>query len=87
MSKVGLLLQTISFLILTRCTVIAREMKQTIRHASAGDVEVVSPPVRFDGKQTAIRIAPPLLGQHTWEVHDVFCKQYIYIYLFWFWFV
>jgi crotonobetainyl-CoA:carnitine CoA-transferase CaiB-like acyl-CoA transferase len=48
--------------------VVARRMRQTVRHSSAGSVDMVSPPVRFDGKQSDIRMPPPELGQHTWEV-------------------
>ncbi len=49
----------------------ARGMRQSVNHSSAGNIDLVSPPVRFDGHQSKIRSAPPELGQHTWEVlHD-----------------
>jgi crotonobetainyl-CoA:carnitine CoA-transferase CaiB-like acyl-CoA transferase len=46
----------------------ARGMRQTAQHPTAGAIEMVSPPVRFDGAQSEVRLAPPVLGQHTWEV-------------------
>lgn len=45
-----------------------RHMRQEVSHPSAGNVPVVSPPVRFNGEQSQVRFAPPLLGQHTEEV-------------------
>ncbi len=45
--------------------VVHRHMVQHAKHATAGDVPLVSPPVRFDGEQCAVRMAPPTLGQHT----------------------
>ena len=48
--------------------VIARGMKQRIHHRTAGDIDLVSPPVRFDGKQCEIRSAPPILFEHTDQV-------------------
>ncbi len=48
--------------------VAARGMQQTVQHATAGPIAVVSPPVRFDGQQSAVRLPPPVLGEHTWEV-------------------
>ena len=46
----------------------AREMCQTVHHKTAGDIEMVSPPVRFDGRQSPVRSPPPVLGEHTREV-------------------
>ena len=48
--------------------VAARGMRQTAQHATAGPIELVSPPVRFDGAQSEVRLPPPVLGEHTWEV-------------------
>ena len=43
----------------------ARHMVQEVSHPSAGTIPLLSPPIRFDGQQSPIRMAPPTLGQHT----------------------
>jgi formyl-CoA transferase len=41
---------------------------QTIDHPTAGPIRVVGPPYRLSETQPAVRLPPPLLGQHTDEV-------------------
>lgn len=48
--------------------VIAREIKQTISHPTAGKVELVASPMRLSKTPATIRSAPPTLGQHTNEI-------------------
>ena len=48
--------------------VIAREMVVEIPHPTAGTLRMAGLPVKFSGTPAAIRLAPPLLGQHTAEV-------------------
>jgi crotonobetainyl-CoA:carnitine CoA-transferase CaiB-like acyl-CoA transferase len=48
--------------------VIAREIKQTIDHPTAGKVELVASPMRMSKTPATIRTAPPTLGQHTDEI-------------------
>ena len=48
--------------------VIAREIKQTIEHPTAGLVELVASPMRLSKTPATIRSAPPTLGQHTNEI-------------------
>jgi crotonobetainyl-CoA:carnitine CoA-transferase CaiB-like acyl-CoA transferase len=45
-----------------------RQMRQEIEHPKAGRVSQVGAPWKFDGQSSAIRLPPPLLGQHTDEV-------------------
>ena len=45
--------------------VIARQIKQTIDHPSAGKVDLVASPMRLSKTPASIRTAPPTLGQHT----------------------
>jgi formyl-CoA transferase len=47
---------------------LARDMVQTVKHPTAGDLKMVGIPFRFSGTPAKIRRAPPLLGQHTEEV-------------------
>lgn len=44
------------------------EMVQHLPHATAGEVPLLSSPLRFDDLRPEIRRAPPTLGQHTDEV-------------------
>lgn len=44
------------------------EFRQTVPHATLGTVEQAGFPYRFDGDDPGIRIAPPVLGQHTDEI-------------------
>jgi len=48
--------------------VLAREMLQEMEHPTAGRVRVAGPPVKFSETPASIRLAPPLLGQHTRDV-------------------
>ena len=48
--------------------VIAREMVVEIPHPTAGTLRMAGLPVKFSGTPASIRLAPPLLGQHTAEV-------------------
>jgi crotonobetainyl-CoA:carnitine CoA-transferase CaiB-like acyl-CoA transferase len=45
-----------------------RQMRVEIEHPKAGPISQVGAPWKFDGRSSAIRIPPPLLGQHTVEV-------------------
>jgi len=45
-----------------------RGMKITLPHAEAGEVSLVSNPVRFDNRHLNAEQAPPRLGEHTHEV-------------------
>src|ERR1700686_2432732 len=47
---------------------IEREMRVKIQHPKAGEINQVGAPWKIDGRSTAIRMPPPLLGQHTAEV-------------------
>ena len=48
--------------------VIAREMVVEVSHPTAGTLRMAGLPVKFSGTPASIRLAPPLLGQHTAEV-------------------
>ncbi len=48
--------------------VIAREMVVQVPHPTAGTIRMAGLPVKFSGTPASIRLAPPLLGQHTAEV-------------------
>ncbi len=48
--------------------VIAREMVVEVPHPTAGTLRMAGLPVKFSGTPASIRLAPPLLGQHTAEV-------------------
>ncbi|GAA4988064.1 CaiB/BaiF CoA-transferase family protein [Yinghuangia aomiensis] len=48
--------------------VLAREMVATVEHPSAGAITMVGSPLKLSRTATAIRTAPPELGQHTDEV-------------------
>lgn len=41
------------------------ELIQTVHHPKAGDVKVIGMPVKFSGTPGTIRLAPPLVGEHT----------------------
>jgi formyl-CoA transferase/CoA:oxalate CoA-transferase len=43
----------------------AREMIQTVAHASAGPLQVLGVPVKLSDTPGSVRTAPPTLGQHT----------------------
>jgi formyl-CoA transferase len=46
----------------------AREMRVEIEHPEAGSISQVGAPWKLDGHSSPIRMAPPMLGQHTDEV-------------------
>lgn len=48
--------------------VVAREMKITLPHATAGEVNVVASPIRLSDSPVQYHSAPPLLGEHTEQV-------------------
>jgi len=48
--------------------VIAREMRQDVPHPTAGQVPLVSSPLKIPTAPTAVRYPPPLLGEHTEEI-------------------
>lgn len=48
--------------------VAATEMIQQIEHPTAGKLPLAAPPVKFSKTPATIRLAPPLLGEHTEEV-------------------
>ncbi|KAF9987265.1 hypothetical protein BGZ75_000877 [Mortierella antarctica] len=48
--------------------VVAREMIQEIEHPKAGRIKVTGPAVKYSDTKPSIRLAPPLLGQHTEEI-------------------
>ncbi len=48
--------------------VAALDLVQQLDHPTAGPIKVVGPPYRFSATPGAVRLPPPLLGQHTDEV-------------------
>lgn len=46
----------------------ARELKQDIPHPTAGSVPVLASPLNVPTNPAGVRLAPPLLGQHTEEI-------------------
>lgn len=49
--------------------ILAREMVVEVEHEGCGPVKLVGPPVKYSLEgQTSVRMAPPMLGQHTSEV-------------------
>jgi crotonobetainyl-CoA:carnitine CoA-transferase CaiB-like acyl-CoA transferase len=46
----------------------ARQMIETVEHATAGAVRVLGVPIKLSGTPGGVRAAPPALGQHTREV-------------------
>lgn len=46
----------------------AGKMVTVWNHPKAGDVHVLSPPYCFDGERCSVRLRPPLLGEHTFDV-------------------
>lgn len=45
-----------------------RAMKVDVEHPAVGALSVTGPPWKLDGASSPVRLAPPLLGQHTREV-------------------
>jgi len=48
--------------------VTAREMRRSLTHPAAGDVEMPGSPMNFAGADTALDRHPPTLGEHTAEI-------------------
>jgi len=48
--------------------VVERKMVVEVPHPTAGSIRLTGLPVKFSGTPASIRLAPPLLGQHTAEV-------------------
>jgi len=46
----------------------ARAMRVEVEHPVAGRVSQVGAPWKIDGQSSPMRLAPPVLGQHTAEV-------------------
>jgi crotonobetainyl-CoA:carnitine CoA-transferase CaiB-like acyl-CoA transferase len=46
----------------------ARDMVVSVQHATAGEVRLVGPAVKYSRTPASVWGAPPLLGQHTHEV-------------------
>lgn len=49
---------------------IGRDMVQTVAHRVAGDLRFIARPIRFDDVPPAPSTAPPILGEHTFEVFE-----------------
>lgn len=45
-----------------------RSASVTVEHPTAGEIELVCPPIEFEPPSDVVATAPPLLGQHTVEV-------------------
>jgi crotonobetainyl-CoA:carnitine CoA-transferase CaiB-like acyl-CoA transferase len=48
--------------------VLHRNMLVEADHPAAGKIKMVGVPVKYSDAETAIRMPPPLLGQHTYEI-------------------
>jgi crotonobetainyl-CoA:carnitine CoA-transferase CaiB-like acyl-CoA transferase len=46
----------------------AREMIETVEHATAGALRVLGVPIKLSDTPGAVRTAPPALGQHTAQI-------------------
>jgi succinate--hydroxymethylglutarate CoA-transferase len=46
----------------------AREMVETVKHPTVGDLKLVGMPYKFSGTPASVRMPPPTLGEHTDEV-------------------
>jgi CoA:oxalate CoA-transferase len=53
---------------------IAREMIETVQHATAGTLRVLGVPVKLSDTPGAVATAPPALGQHTDEILQKDCR-------------
>jgi crotonobetainyl-CoA:carnitine CoA-transferase CaiB-like acyl-CoA transferase len=51
----------------------AREMIETVEHATAGAVRVLGIPIKLSENPGSVRTAPPALGQHTREILQQDC--------------
>jgi crotonobetainyl-CoA:carnitine CoA-transferase CaiB-like acyl-CoA transferase len=54
---------------------LARDMVQTVVHPAAGELRLVSSPIRMSGTPPRVSLPPPLHGQHTAEVLDQICQR------------
>jgi crotonobetainyl-CoA:carnitine CoA-transferase CaiB-like acyl-CoA transferase len=45
--------------------VAARHMTETVEHAVLGSIKVLGTPIKLSDTSSAVRTAPPVLGQHT----------------------
>lgn len=45
--------------------VVAREMVQTVHHPTLGEIKVIGPVAKLSETPASVRMAPPLLGEHT----------------------
>jgi crotonobetainyl-CoA:carnitine CoA-transferase CaiB-like acyl-CoA transferase len=48
--------------------ILAREMVQSVEHATAGMLKVVGVPIKLSETPGSVRTAPPTLGQHTTSI-------------------
>ena len=48
--------------------VLARGMIEEVEHKACGPIKLVTHPVKYSRVEPKIRMAPPLLGEHTDEV-------------------
>ena len=48
----------------------AREMVVEVEHPKAGKMKTLGAPVKFNGTPGGVKLAAPLLGQHSNEVAD-----------------
>jgi crotonobetainyl-CoA:carnitine CoA-transferase CaiB-like acyl-CoA transferase len=56
--------------------VLAREMVQSVSHATAGVVKVLGIPIKLSDTPGSVRMAPPTLGQHTDAVlREIGCDE------------
>ena len=46
----------------------ARQMIETVRHPTVGDLRLVGLPYKFSGTPASVRRPPPVLGEHTEEI-------------------
>ena len=51
----------------------AREMIETVQHATAGPLRVLGVPIKLSETPGAVRAAPPALGQHTRQILQTDC--------------
>jgi len=48
--------------------VVHSDLVKEVEHPTAGKVKMTGPPVIFSESENSVRLAPPLLGQHTREI-------------------
>ncbi len=61
--------------VLTDPQVLAREMVVSVAHPTIGDLKMLGIPFKFSATPASIRLAPPLLGQHSQEVQQQFSPK------------